>query len=54
MEIFHTKCDGIPNTITILKAKSGNIFGGFTEQNWDLRSGYVKTPMPLYSVWSTN
>jgi len=31
---FHRKCDGIPNTLTVIKSKSGNIFGGFIEQKW--------------------
>ena len=31
---FHSHCDGIAKTLTIIKAKSGNIFGGFTEQEW--------------------
>jgi hypothetical protein len=31
---FHSTCDGIANTLTIIKAKSGNIFGGFTEKVW--------------------
>ena len=31
---FHSKCDYIPNTLTILKA-NGFIFGGFTSVTWD-------------------
>jgi len=33
---FHEKCDGIPNTLTIVKSTSGNVFGGFTERPWKL------------------
>jgi hypothetical protein len=33
---FHSKCDGISKTLTIIKAKtSGNIFGGYTEATLD-------------------
>ena len=28
---FHVKCDRVPRTLTVIKATSGNIFGGFTE-----------------------
>ena len=41
---FHTKCDGIGNTLTVIKAKSGNIFGGYTEQKWHSRGGFVTDP----------
>ena len=27
---FHSHCGGKPNTFTIVRSKSGNIFGGFT------------------------
>lgn len=37
---FHAKCDHVPKTLTIIKATSGNIFGGYTETTWDKRSGY--------------
>jgi len=38
---FHSHCDGIPNTLTVIKAKSGNILGGFTEQAWHSRDEFV-------------
>jgi hypothetical protein len=41
---FHSHCDGIPNTLTVIKAKSGNIFGGFTEQEWHSRGGGETDP----------
>jgi hypothetical protein len=31
---FHSKCDGIPNTLTIIKSTNGNIFGGYAEEAW--------------------
>ena len=38
---FHKKCDGIRNTLTVIKATSGNIFGGFTEKAWESSGSYV-------------
>jgi hypothetical protein len=36
---FHSKCDGHPSTLTILKAaESSFIFGGFTTVSWDSTS----------------
>jgi hypothetical protein len=31
---FHSKCDGIANTLTVIKSEHGNIFDGFTEKAW--------------------
>ena len=41
---FHYYCDGIANTITVIKAKSGNVFGGFTEQKWHSDGEFVTDP----------
>ena len=41
---FHSHCDGIANTLTVIKAKSGNVFGGFTEQEWHSRGGFITDP----------
>ena len=39
--VFHSKCDGHSNTLTLLKAKQSScIFGGFTSVSWDGTSGY--------------
>ena len=43
-ENFHEKCDGIPNTLTIIKSTKGNIFGGFTEQAWNSYDEFVADP----------
>jgi hypothetical protein len=32
---FHTKCDNIPNTLTIIRSKSDMIFGAYTTAQWD-------------------
>ena len=41
---FHSHCDGIAKTLTVIKSKSGNVFGGFTEQEWHSRDKYVTDP----------
>ena len=41
---FHSHCDGIAKTLTVIKAKSGNVFGGFTEQKWQSRFELVTDP----------
>lgn len=33
-EDFHFKCDGFKNTLTIIKSKNSNVFGGYTEADW--------------------
>jgi hypothetical protein len=45
-ENFHSKCDGIANTLTIIKSEHGNIFGGFIEKAWKSSSPgqYVADP----------
>lgn len=32
---FHTRVDGIKNTLTLVKSKKGVRFGGFTTQIWN-------------------
>ena len=32
---FHSRCDSKPNTLTIIKSQSGNIFGAFTSVLWN-------------------
>ena len=43
-ENFHSKCDGIANTLTVIKSEHGNIFGGFTEKAWNSSGGFVADP----------
>ena len=40
---FHAKCDGHSQTLAIIHAKdpSENIFGGYTNAEWDKTSGYM-------------
>ena len=37
---FHSKCDGISKTITIVKTSKNNIFGGYTEAAWSKNKSY--------------
>jgi hypothetical protein len=44
---FHNRCDGHPNTLTLIQDTGGNIFGGFTPVKWDIgghASGYRADP----------
>ena len=41
---FHRKCDGIPNTLTVIKSEHGNIFGGFVEKAWSSSDKSVVDP----------
>jgi hypothetical protein len=54
-EDFHRQCDNIRNTITIIKSKNGNIFGGYTDIAWDSNSFYRNDPKAiLYSLVNKN
>ena len=37
---FHSKCDEIPNTITLIKLAKNRRFGGFTSESWDCSNQY--------------
>lgn len=37
---FHSKCNGVLGTLTLVKTDNGNIFGGFTKANWFSSVGY--------------
>ena len=40
-DVFHSKCNYVKNTLTLVKTDKGLIFGGYTTQTWD-SSGYKK------------
>jgi hypothetical protein len=40
---FHEKANNKGPTITIIKSKHGKIFGGFMDQAWTTRGGYINT-----------
>ena len=37
---FHSKCDGIPNTLVIIKSSGNRRFGGFTTKKWISSDNY--------------
>ena len=39
---FHYNCDGIRNTLTLVKSKNGKRFGGFTCEIWNQIGGFGK------------
>jgi hypothetical protein len=39
-EDFHSKCDNILKTLTIIKSSNECVFGGYTEQDWSGNIGY--------------
>jgi len=41
---FHSKCDGTPNTLTIIKSENSNVFGGFTGSSWSSNDGFKEDP----------
>jgi hypothetical protein len=45
--MFHSKCDGKTNTITIIKSTLNYVFGGYASVAWDSTSGY-KTDANAY------
>lgn len=38
---FHEKCDGVKNTLTIVKTTNNNIFGDYTGGAWNSSGNYV-------------
>jgi hypothetical protein len=44
---FHKKCDGASKTLTIIKSSNSNIFGGYTEAQWD-SSGQIKSDLAAF------
>jgi hypothetical protein len=37
---FHSKCNSKSNTLVVVKSTNGNIFGGYTQQNWSGDDGF--------------
>lgn len=42
-DFFHSFCDGVNNTITIVKSSSGYVFGGYTSKAWSSSNQGVHT-----------
>ena len=41
---FHSKCDGIENTVTFVKSKNGRKFGGFANNAFNTSNNYISDP----------
>jgi len=41
---FHSKCDCYQNSFVIIKSTNGNVFGGYTEQNWSHANQFKADP----------
>ena len=46
---FHSKCDGVQGTLTVIKTQNSNIFGGYTSVDW---SGYGYKSDPTAFLFS--
>ena len=51
-EIFHKKCDNIPNTLILIKSEGKRRFGGFTPIPWKSEENYIKDPEGKTFVFS--
>jgi hypothetical protein len=38
--VFHNKCNSIANTLTLIKTKNNQVFGGYASQSWSNTAGY--------------
>ena len=41
---FHSKCDGIENTVTFVKSKNGRKFGGFANKAFHSNNSWISDP----------
>ena len=41
---FHSKCDGIENTVTFVKSKNGRKFGGFANKAFNSSNKWISDP----------
>eukprot|EP00808_Paulinella_micropora_P017442 g62659.t1 len=49
--VFHSKCDGMGPTLTVIKpSHNNNIFGGYTEHTWSSTGSYSSQPAWLFSL----
>ena len=39
---FHKKCDGVGDTLVLVKSKNGHSFGGFAHPPWSLNGGNIR------------
>jgi hypothetical protein len=48
---FHRACDGVANTLVVVKSTEGNVFGGFSVAAWDSSRGFKADPTGLSFVF---
>ena len=48
---FHSKCDNVSGTLTVIKTQNSNIFGGYTLQLTGLESATNQIQPHSYLVW---
>ena len=48
---FHAKCDGIKNTLSIIKSANNNIFGGYTGAAWNCSNYYIYDTNSFIFSW---
>ena len=41
---FHSKCDSIEKTITIIESDENHILGGYTDKAWSSKEEYINDP----------
>ena len=41
---FHSRCNWIANTLTIVQSETNNIFGGFTTKPWTFENRHIADP----------
>ena len=51
--IFHSKCDGIERTLTVIKSENSNIFGGYTSVDWSGNHYNSDSTAYLFSLVNT-
>lgn len=52
---FHNHCDGKPNTIVIIKSRSGQLFGGYCSIGWSSHNQYkIDNESFLFLIQSKN
>ena len=49
-KIFHSKCDGIGRTLTVIKSQNSNIFGGYTSADWSGKGFKYDSTAFLFSL----
>ncbi len=47
---FHSKCDGIPNSLLVVKSENGFVFGGFTEKGFTYETRVDDSGLILFSL----